>query len=442
MKTKTSQGQALVVFATLGLACVGLALPAQLPAQTGDWVTRAEYEKLLREVQDLKARLGVTESKESQRQKEAEEEASEIEQELAATKSLIKSIQPGSSRFVMAGYGYGGFEAFKGEDSTFKAALAPIFLWRANNRLLFEAEPEFELEGGETEVHLEYANLSYILNDYVTLKAGKFLSPFGIFNERLHAAWINKLPDAPLVFREEGGLVPTASTGVQITGNVPLRASHLVYSLYLTNGPRVNSGADEAEEVGLLHFDNGTDDNNNKAVGGRIGWRAFGGMELGYSFKNARVNVPLGGTRNALLQGVDFTLVRDAPALRGLVDLRAEWVWSRVSRTTYDPDGAAGFGPLNFDNRRRGGYAQVAYRPSKLDAEWARDLEFVLRRDVLIHPDGPPESTDERRWSLGMNYWLTASTAIKTAYDFGERTEKGEEAERVRGFRFQAVMGF
>ncbi|MFZ5496534.1 MAG: hypothetical protein ACOZE5_14515 [Verrucomicrobiota bacterium] len=431
----------LPLAASLGLALLALAAPARLSAQSGDHVTRAEYEKLLREVQELKSRLGEAETARTEQQKEADATAEEFEQQLRATKSLITTVQPGSSRFLLAGYGYGAFESFKGEDSTFKSALAPIFLWRLNNKLLFEAEPEFELEGSETEVNLEYANLSYILNDHVTLKAGKFLTPFGIFTERLHAAWINKLPDAPLVFREEGGLVPISSTGFQASGNLPLGDTNLVYALYVSNGPRVNFGADEPEEVGLLHFDNNTDGNNNKAIGGRVGWRAFGGLELGYSFKNARVEVP-DGTRDALLQAVDLTYVRDSETLRGVFDLRGEWVWSRVSRATYDPTGAAGFGPLSFDNRRRGGYLQAAYRPSKLGSEWAQNLEFVVRRDALLQPEGPPESTDERRWTLGVNYWLTSSTALKAAYDFGRRTEKGESAESYQGLRLQAVMGF
>lgn len=438
MKTKSIH---LPLAASLGLALLALAAPVRLSAQAGDTVTRAEYDALLREVKDLKNRLGSTEKAQTEQKQEADVSAEEFEKELRATKSLLTNVQPGSSRFLLAGYGYGGFESFKGEDSTFKSALAPIFLWRLNNKLLFEAEPEFELEGSETEVNLEYANLSYILNDYVTLKAGKFLTPFGIFSERLHAAWINKLPDAPLVFREEGGLVPISSTGFQASGNIPFGDSNLVYALYLSNGPRVNSGADEPEEVGLLHFDNNTDGNNNKAIGGRIGWRAFGGLELGYSFKNARVDVP-NGTRDALLQGVDLTYVRDSQALRGVLDLRGEWVWSRVSRATYDPTGAAGFGPLSFDNRRRGGYLQAAYRPSKSGAEWVRNLEFVARRDLLLQPEGPPESTDERRWTLGVNYWLGSSTALKAAFDTGRRTEKGDPSESTRGIRLQAVMGF
>lgn len=433
--------------ACFGTAVLALAAPAASAAQSGDYVTREEYEKLLREVTELKSKMGQTEAAQAKltatqadQQKAADTNAEEFDKELQATKSLAKIAQPGTSRFLIAGYGYGGFTSIKGETSTFNSALAPIFLWRLNNKLLFEAEPEFELEGSQTKVNLEYANLSYILNDYVTLKAGKFLTPFGQFIDRLHPAWINKLPDFPLPYREEGGLVPFSSVGFQASGNVPVGDSNVVYALYASNGPSLNSGADEPEAVGALNGTN-TDDNNNKAIGGRFGVRAFAGLEVGYSFQNSRVNVE-GGTRNALLQAMDLSYIRDSQMLRGVIDLRGEWVWSKVSRVTYDPTGALGFGPLDFDNRRSGSFVQAAYRPSKVTADWARNLEFVLRRDMLNQPDEAPEAADERRWTFGVNYWLNSSTAFKASFESNRRSEAGHDPETKRGIRLQAVMGF
>ena len=439
MNPMNLQSIRLPIAGCLGFALLALATPASVSAQSGEPVTRAEYEKLLREVTELKAQLGKTETARVEQQKEAETTADEFEKELQATKSLAKIAQPGSSHFLVAGYGYAGFTSIKGENSTFSAGLAPIFLWRLNDRVLFEAEPEFDLSGSTTEIMLEYANVSYILNDFVTLKAGKFLTPFGQFPDRLHPAWINKLPDFPLPYREEGGLVPFSSVGFQVSGNVPVSGMNLVYAFYAANGPSLNRGDSEPAAVGTLTGTN-TDDNNNKAVGGRLGLRPLAGLEFAYSFQNSRVNVD-GGSRNALLQAVDLSYIRDSQSLRGVLDLRGEWVWSNVSRTTYDATGAAGFGPLSFDNRRNGGYAQAAYRPSKFESAWIRDFEFVVRRDLINQPDGPPESTDERRWTFGLNYWLNSSTALKASFESGRRTTDGV-TDNTNGFRFQTVMGF
>lgn len=425
--------------ACLGFALLALGSPTHLSAQSSDTVTRAEYEKLLRDVSDLKAKLDKAEVAREEQQKDAEATANDLEKDLHATKSLAKIAQPGDSNFLVTGYGYGGFKSIKGENSTFNTGLAPIFLWRINKRVLFEAEPEFDLSGSSTDIMLEYANISYIVNDYATVKFGKFLTPFGQFPERLHPAWINKLTSFPLVFDEDSGLVPFSSVGIQVSGNVPVNDKNLVYAFYISNGPSLNLGDTEPASVGRLTGTN-TDDNRNKAIGGRLGFRPLPGLEFGYSFQTSRVGAE-GDTHNALLQAADISYIRDSQALRGVLDLRAEWVWSKVGEATYDSTGALGFGPLTFDNSRNGGYAQAAYRPSKLEAKWMRDFEFVVRRDVINQPKGPLESADERRWTFGLNYWLNSSTALKASFESGRRTTD-DAAVNTQGFRFQAVMGF
>tara|TARA_R110002094_G_scaffold175376_5_gene155796 strand:+ start:933 stop:1472 length:540 start_codon:yes stop_codon:yes gene_type:complete len=97
----------------------------------------------------------------------------------------------GANAFYVTGYTSTGFTNRVGEDSSFGATFAPIFLWKVGDNLFFEAELEVELEGAETEVGLEYAQLSYLVNDYLTVGVGKFLNPGNYFMERLHPSWIN-----------------------------------------------------------------------------------------------------------------------------------------------------------------------------------------------------------------------------------------------------------
>ena len=84
-------------------------------------------------------------------------------------------------------------------------------------RVLVEAELELEVEDSETNMELEYGEITYLVNDYVTLGAGVFLSPFGVFRERLHPAWINKMPDAPLALGHDG-INSQSELGVQARG--------------------------------------------------------------------------------------------------------------------------------------------------------------------------------------------------------------------------------
>jgi hypothetical protein len=95
------------------------------------------------------------------------------------------TFEPSKTQFMLRGYGHTGFEYMDSGDETestfLGAAFAPIFLYKHSDRLMFEAELEFVLEGNELETGLEYADVMYVLNRNMTVRAGKFLLPFGTF---------------------------------------------------------------------------------------------------------------------------------------------------------------------------------------------------------------------------------------------------------------------
>lgn len=419
-----------------GLAFASASYAAEAPP-ADQYVTRDEYNRLLKELEAIKGRLVTTGEKSATDQAANEETFNDYDRQLKAIKSLATTAQPGDTKMLFTGWADAGFANRKGAASDFNASFNPIMLWKLSDRLFFEGELEFEFEDRVTATSLEYANLSYIANDYLTLKAGRFLTPFGTYGEKLHPGWINKLPDAPLPFGHTG-IAPTSSLGFQASGGFPVGETKFNYAVYVSNGPRLNMGASEPGEAGLLHFDNNPDNNGNKAVGARLGFQPVPELELGYSFKSARVGQGVDAT--ALLQAVDLNYVRDAKPLRGVIDVKGQWVWSKVSDVIYD----TGNGPFTFDNRRNGGYLQFAYRPSKLEDTFIRNLEGVVRWDRLTNPAGAPEETafDEKRWTIGLNYWLGSSAAIKVAYQFGDRTTPGRSKESPSAFLLQTAMGF
>ncbi len=390
-------------------------------------VSKEEYEKLKKEVEELRAQI--KELKESQGWSE------DFEKELKEIKSKASYSYFGESKFLVTGYGFATYSSKKDENSTFNSGFNPIFLWRINDRLLFEGELELELEGSQTKVALEYANISYILNDYVTLRAGKFLAPFGIFQEKLHPAWINKLPDKPLPFGHDG-IGPTTMLGFEVRGAIALNLVKFNYSLYVANGPLLKSTDPNSVEVGMLGFKNFEDINENKTIGGRVGFLPIPELEIGFSFLTGKVGAS--GTPfsdvGAFLWGVDLNYVKDLEFLKGTVDVKAEYINSKVDDATY--------GTLTFNNKREGGYFQLAYRPSKL-GDIIKNFEIVSRYSWLDNPFGPPDSHDERNWTFGLNYWLSASAVIKAAYQFGKkRHEEDGEKENTHAFLIQFSLGF
>ena len=133
---------------------------------------------------------------------------------------------------------------------------------------------------------------------------------------------------------------------------------------------------------------------------------------------------------SAFLQAFDLEYRRDSAALEGTIDLRAEWVFSNVDKATYDPTGALHFGPVGFRNRRNGGYVQAAYRPSLVTNKILKNFEVVLRYDWLTSPVGAPGGEHEKRWAIGVDYWVLPNAVLKLAYEFDDK-KVGDSADAL-----------
>ena len=422
---------------------------------TDGYVTRKEYEELKdqllamkKELDALKKEKAVApkqESYESQAVARHDFKASESRKVKPVADSHKQVALPvaesvgsllGTTKFLLAGWADGMFEARNGQVSTFSASFNPIFLWELTPKLLFDGRLEIEPSGGGTNVNLVNAQISYLLNDYIALGAGEFFSPSNVFVERFEPQWINKLPDRPLAVYH--GLLPNISVGAQVRGGFPIGPTRADYAFYVSNGPVLNTF--DARTAGTLDFNSYTDNNDNKAVGGRVGFLPIPGVEVGYGFETSKPGFQ--GTTfsdvQALVQSVDLEITRDSDLLRGRINLFAQYAWSHVDHAVYDPDGSLGFGPLAFTSKQDGGYAEIAYRPTKVDIDFVRNLEMVFRWDHLSRDPSGLGDPWETRWTLGLNYWLSPSTVLKAAYEWDQPS-----GEPNRNALFiQTAMGF
>src|SRR5881394_681992 len=248
---------------------------------SSDYVSRAEYDKLKAEHEAMKqeldalkatvqqmtagavpapveaptAKKGVSEEKQVVTVP-PEAATEELRQEVETLKTQVKETFPGTTKFLLGGYGTAGFTARSGEDPFFDAAFNAIFLFKMTDRLFFEGELEFEFEDEATTTNLEIAQASYLLNDYMTIGVGRFLNPTNFFVERQHMNWVNKLPDKPLAVYD--GLLPESELGGQLRGVIPFNAINhpmkLEYSAFVGNAPGLITAPDET--LGMLDFDN------------------------------------------------------------------------------------------------------------------------------------------------------------------------------------------
>ena len=133
----------------------------------------------------------------------------------------------------------------------------PVLLVPLGNRWLVESRGEFEgvfqrapgggSFGGPVHKHLDYLQADYIANSYVTITAGRFLTPFGIFNERLYPEWIRALQPDPLILP----IATASSDGAMLRGGFPVNArANVNYAAYVSATSIGVDGVESERHVG------------------------------------------------------------------------------------------------------------------------------------------------------------------------------------------------
>ena len=359
-------------------------------------------------------------------------------------------FKPSKTQFMIRGYGHTGLNTLSNDEETESSyvgsAFAPIFLFKHSDRLMFEAELEFVLENNELEVGLEYANVMYVLNKNMTVRAGRFLLPFGTFMERLHPAWINRLPTVPLGYGHDG-IAPSSGIGVELRGAFDLGGPKLNYSVYSTNGPRIKDGSIEPEEAGMLQFQNYEDNNNSKAFGGRIGLLPFAdsSTEIGFStYSTSKVGARDSDYENvgAFLYAIDFSFVKQIPAIKGFIDIKGQYNNSNIDDATYIEIEDDIEEEYTFDNKSNSFYAQLSYRPTMASSDFLKKLELVGRFSNLNAPEGAEWEEQSDQYAFGLNYWLTWRSVIMVAYQTTDSVGGHDGGGTPNGFFVHWAIGF
>ena len=151
---------------------------------------------------------------------------------------------------------------------------------QVSDRVKALAEIAFEFDQrSEGSVDMERLQLGYTANDQVTLWAGRFHTPFGLWNTSFHhGANLQTSIFRPrfVEFEDKGGIIPAHSVGVWASGRARLGVSRLTYDVYMSNGPSIR-----ARRLDPNPF---TDDTSNKLVGFNVGYQpagVAGGLTMG-----------------------------------------------------------------------------------------------------------------------------------------------------------------
>ena len=352
-----------------------------------------------------------------------------IQKQLDVINSDIANLKKeDKTHFMVRGFAQFGLDAASDDVNFNMTSFNPVLLWRQGDRFLFESELEMEYMANQFSLNLGYANASYVISKGLVVKVGKFLIPFGTFGEKFHPSWVNKFASAPLAVGHDG-IAPMADIGVEIRGGLQLGKSKLSYALYIVNGPRIKDGTEEPKEAGMLSFENATDNNNNKAIGSRIGFLPLSNSSLeigvsGYyampgSMKSPFEADPLNRDLNykdvtALLTALDFSYVKIISPLKGIIDIKGQYNASTISKATYfNPEDTSRY---TFSNNSSAYYVQLAYKPALVDNNILKKCELAGRYTTYTTPKGSLWESNQSQIEVGLNYYLTWRSILKISY--------------------------
>ncbi len=151
----------------------------------------------------------------------------------------------------------GAFSFVTAGQNIIDTQINPVLLVPLGDHWLIESRAEFEGAfqrppgegpyGGAVDKHVDYAQIDYIANRYLTITAGRFLTPFGIFNERLYPVWIRALQPDPLILPI--GTAP--SDGAMFRGGFAVNAkANLNYAAYVSATSIAIGSVDSERHVG------------------------------------------------------------------------------------------------------------------------------------------------------------------------------------------------
>jgi hypothetical protein len=283
---------------------------------------------------------------------------------------------------------------------------------------------------------LQRATLEYSAFSWLTVAAGHWLTPYGIWNVD-HGSPVIIGVAPPFIIGAE--LLPASQVGLLAQGSATLVPDlEFSYALGLSNG-RSN----------LIPYE---DLDNNKAITARVAltYRGLGDLTLGATVYNGRSTVGTNqlyvtsdGPRSRLNVGEQFDEVSYASDLRWVwrdFHLQTEWILNDRRYT----DRGRPLGPnggLRADKRNFGGYGLVGYRTSLFG------IMPYIKGEYSPEPQSQAIGVADQIAIItgGLNFRPEARVVLKAEYTYGYfpgADPKGFGGNSIQGLDMQAAWAF
>lgn len=270
---------------------------------------------------------------------------------------------------------------------------------------------------------LERAHADWTPSDAFNLRAGLFLTPYGIWNVDHGAPTrITLTPPTFISF----GLLPERQLGVEAFGTFAVLPWTLGYHLYVSNGRTFSAN-------GRTSVAN--DPTDNKAVGGRfflrtrkpypltLGMSAFTGN---YDVLQSTLTVRpdrIERVETLAVSMQEYALAFDASADIGALRLRSElvlrWILYEDGHREITGPGTANADTLNF-----GAYAMAAYQLPWYGIEPLVMMEVMRMPTILGEGALVP--------AVGLNVYLSSTMTLRTQYSYAKMIDFGGPARELQ----------
>jgi hypothetical protein len=294
-------------------------------------------------------------------------------------------LQKNSAGYVpVISGGIGYVHNINGGITTLEPQINPVLLLPLGHHVLVESrtsfsgsfQREFQTHGpftGKVFKSVDYAQADWLLNTHITATAGKYLLPFGLYNERLSPLWIRNLQDSPIT-SGIGTRTSGAGDGVMLRGMAIEHPSWTIqYSAYfsaLSNVNQLQAARTAGGDVSIF-----------------LPQRR---LEIGTSYQR-------------FLQGKEIN--------------------SEAVYASWQPHAAPLDLKVEFDQSYygRGYWIEPAYMLSQVPKgqKFFQHLQVVARMEqfYLVHSGGSSiPGVDTQKFSFGMNYYLRDDTRLLASY--------------------------
>lgn len=351
---------------------------------------------------------------------------------IEALEQQVADQKPGESHLMIVGLATFGFNVNKttitppgGPGESQKTVslgdadryeFSPMLLWRHGTKWLVEFEPSFDGNA----IGVNWANISYFALPGMIIHAGYFVLPFGIYNKRLAAGWIDKVAPDP------AGLdLPGTDFGIGVSGGLPLGNMKWTYDLSLTNGLQLLPDG-ELQGAGIV------DNNLNKTVCGRLSLLPFSNscLEIGASglYGGVAAGSPYNNA-NTKMYGADLNFVKTFSPF--LVNVKGQYSRLLVNSQQYiKPTDSSAY---TFDNRSTSTFIQCSLRPASAQNAFVRNLELAFRYVSYETPVNSFWGQNYHEEDLGLDYWLSWRTVFKLTYAWSRSNNSSDVTSGQKG---------